>query len=222
MTDKPELNDQELIAGCVGGDRQMQAHFVRRYADDVYVAVQCTLKSRTAAFSRQEVEDLQNTVFLQLLERNCRKIGQFKGKNGCSLKSWVKIIATRIAVDHLRSRGTDALAHQHTSEISDVMANVCADGSNPLAHVESAEQNHILQRCLETLKPAETLVIKLHFYRGLTIREAAGLMRITESNAYVIKHRAVQRLREKLEKLEKRRRSDQKIVKKSRAAPSME
>ncbi len=73
MNIKTEPTDQELIAGCINGDKALKEFFVRKFSDAVYMTVNYTLKSKNATFSQLEAEDLQNTIFIKLFERNSKK-----------------------------------------------------------------------------------------------------------------------------------------------------
>ncbi len=202
MIQKSDPTDQELIVGCISGDKTIQAIFVDRYSNDLYMTVLYTLKNKQIPHSLQDVEDLHQNVFAALFEKKCKKIKQFKGTNGCSLRTWLKIIATRIVVDHLRSCNKDALSHQQPSEVFEVLNNASNTKDNPLTMMTREEKRHILNKCLASLKARDALVLKLHFFRGMTIRQAAQEIGITESNAYIIKRRAMDRLREMLDKYE--------------------
>ncbi len=193
-----ELSDQTLIAKCLAGDDEFLERFVKKFSDPVYLTVQYTLKSKNAAFSRSDVEDLHNTVFVKLLDKKCRKLRQFQGHNGCSLLSWVRLIAARTVIDFLRSKSRDAICCQQANVSIDTLSDLSADASNLFDLLEKSDQARILQDCMEKLKPRERLLLKLHAFRDLSIRQTARLMGITETNAYAIKHRAIKSLRERM------------------------
>ena len=99
----PLKEDRELLSKCVSGDRTASEMLVRRFSDLVYRAVQYTLMAKHVSFNRHDLEDLHNTVFLRLFEQGCKKLRQYQGKNGCSLASWIRMIAVRTVLDHLRT-----------------------------------------------------------------------------------------------------------------------
>jgi DNA-directed RNA polymerase specialized sigma24 family protein len=102
--------DRELVSQCLAGHRKAAEMLVRRFSDLVYRSVQYALIARHLPFSRHDLEDLHSTIFLRLFEHGCRKLRQYEGRNGCSLASWVRIVAVRAVLDHLREKGVDALS----------------------------------------------------------------------------------------------------------------
>jgi RNA polymerase sigma factor (sigma-70 family) len=52
---------------------------------------------------------------------------------------------------------------------------------------------------LKLLAPRDRLFIKLHCLKELPIGEVAGILGVTENNAYSIKHRALHRLKSALQ-----------------------
>ena len=90
--------DRELISGCVEQDRAALEELVIKFSDPVYRTIQYTCRARNISCSMQDVEDLHNSVFVSLFENRCKKLGQFKGKNGCSLYTWIRIITVRMVI----------------------------------------------------------------------------------------------------------------------------
>jgi len=96
--------DRRLLSKCLAGDRGAWEKFVTRFSGLVYISVRDTLSSRGTFFSREDFEDLHNTVFLHLFENNCRKLSQYQGRNGCSPASWLRVVTVRMALNYVRDR----------------------------------------------------------------------------------------------------------------------
>ena len=96
--------DRRLLEQCISGDGGAGEAFVRKFSDHVYRAIQYVLTLKHIRFSHHDLEDLHNTVFLKLFEGNCKKLQQYRGKNGCSLANWIKIVTTRIVLNHIRKK----------------------------------------------------------------------------------------------------------------------
>jgi RNA polymerase sigma-70 factor (ECF subfamily) len=187
-------DEKDLLIGCFSGDRRVQGDFVTRFSDLVYHTVLNTFKTKAARWHPQDVEDLHQTVFMRLLEKGCRRLRQYRGKNGCSLRSWVRMIAVRTVIDHLRSR-KDALAHAGTLDPAVFLDHLQADHLDPVHLLDRARQMDSINRGLQLLAPRDRLFIKLHCLKEMSIGEVAGILGVTENNAYSIKHRALQRLK---------------------------
>jgi RNA polymerase sigma factor (sigma-70 family) len=187
-------DEKDLLIGCCKGDQRAQEAFVHRFSNLVYNTVLNTLKAKNAVWQPQDVEDLHNSVLLRLLEDRCKRLRRFQGRNGCSLASWIRIIAVRTVIDHLR-RSKDALTHTTGQDSFELIRNLQADLAEPLQLMDHAQQVDSLHRGLRALLPRDRLFIKLHCLKGLSIPEVAGILSISENNAYSIKHRAIRRLK---------------------------
>jgi RNA polymerase sigma factor (sigma-70 family) len=189
------LTDQEILEGCIAGNRRALEAFVRRFSDFVYRSVQHALIVKDIFIERADLEELHNTVFVKLLEKRCRKLRQYKGKRGCSLLSWIRLITVRIVIDNLRKKNTDVLTRRGRIFSIDVLLEVEGETPEPWALMDKEAQTYILKEGIRNLVPRDQLLLKLHFMEERPIREVAGIMRISEENAHTLKHRVIKRLR---------------------------
>ena len=187
--------DRRLLSKCLAGDRGAWEKFVTRFSGLVYISVRDTLSSRGTFFSREDFEDLHNTVFLHLFENNCRKLSQYQGRNGCSPASWLRVVTVRMALNYVRDRGVHKALREDSQESFENLSDQDREVLGPLALMEKAERQQALQDAMEFLSPRDRLFMKLHFEDGLVIEEVAEALSISIQNAYTVKHRAVQRLR---------------------------
>lgn len=187
--------DRRLLDGCFSGDRKAAELLIRRFSGLVYRFVQQTLIVKSVSYSRQDLEDLHNTVFLQLFENACKRLRQFQGKNGCSLTSWIRIITVRIVLGHLRQKGLDALAWQKRKMSFEDLPEISGSDAGTWEKIESAEQALLLKNGVQSLGARDRLLVKLHFEQGLSMAEVAEAMNLSRENAYTIKHRAIKRVK---------------------------
>ncbi len=195
-----KLTDKELIKGCISGSREIRTLFVSKFSDPIFRTIQHYLKSRSVTHSQADIEDLHNSVFVSLLENRCKKLSQFRGDNGCSLNSWVCLIAVRTAIDSLRKRNRDVLSESIDLTILEEISGTITDQLNPETLVEKDEDRRRLLKVVSTLKPKEKLLIRLHCFKEFSVKETAKIMDITETNAFVIKHRAIKKLKAVMKK----------------------
>jgi len=194
MKHSPEENRQ-LLSRCFAGDRKAYEIFVRRFSDPVYRAVQYAFKVKFVSYGTSDLEDLHNTVFLGLFEDRCKKLRQYQGKNGCSLATWIRIVTVRTVLNHLRKKGMDSMGWQTKRIPLEDLPELKADGTEPWALMEKAEQERLLRDGIRNLPPRDRLFMKLHYNQGLPVEEVARAMELTMQNAYTVKHRAIQRLK---------------------------
>lgn len=185
---------KNILKGCISGDSKAQEAFVREFSDFVYRTIQYTFKTKNTLYNQSDVEDLHNTLFIKLLENRCRKLKQFKGKNGCSVQSWVRLITVRVVIDHLRKTGTQEKKTLPLDTVSEFQG----EGLEPIELVERKEQYQFIHNGLQELLPRDRLFLKLHFLEELSIRKVAEIMGLSESNAHSLKHRALKRLKNKM------------------------
>ena len=136
------------------------------------------------------VEDLHQDFFLRLCENDFRKLRQFKGDRGCSLASWLKVIASRLTIDFLRRQ--DSIP---ASLVDEPLA--CAD---PSADFINREEERLVADAIETLSPRDRLFVELCFHRGLPLNDIAGIFNVSIGAVYTQKSRILAKLREYLEK----------------------
>jgi RNA polymerase sigma-70 factor, ECF subfamily len=190
MNDK----DKELLAGCFKGEIRAREAFVIRFSNLVYTTIQQAFKAQQVPYIRQDLEDLHNTIFVRLLERHCRRLRQYKGKNGCSLPSWIRMISVRTVIDYLRCR-SDALSRTSKLDAIEDLKELADERTEQWTILDRAEKMRFIEKGMEVLLPRDQLFIRLHCFKGLSMKEIAGILKVSENNAYLIKHRAIKRLK---------------------------
>jgi RNA polymerase sigma factor (sigma-70 family) len=185
--------DRQLLTRCLDGDRRASEAFVKKFSGPVYRSVQHTLILKGVAFNKQDLEDLHNTVFLQLFENNLKKLRQYQGKNGCSLSSWIRLVAVRIVLNHFRKKGIDGILwKKKQNPLENCLEE---DDRDALDWMELAEQERLLENGLRNLSPRDRLFIRLHLEGEIPIQEVAKTMGLSIQNAYTVKTRTIQRLK---------------------------
>ncbi|MBI2363446.1 MAG: sigma-70 family RNA polymerase sigma factor [Deltaproteobacteria bacterium] len=187
MTEK----EKALLAGCVNGDKAAWDAFVVQYSALVYHTIRKTLTLHHASPQDDIVEDLHQNFFLSICENDFRKLRQFKGDRGCSLASWLRMIASRVTVDFLR------LKQPPTVEVPVALASDQPDPPNTLVDREEERQ---IAKALDGLSPRDRLFVDLHFYRGLPPEEVATILNVSVAAVYTLKSRLMDKLREVLKK----------------------
>lgn len=192
-TDK--IEEKQLIAACIAGKRDAAEALVRKFSNHVYATVQQTLRNRNVPFVREDCEDLHNIIFLKLFEKRSKKLKQFKGKNGCSLKTWLRVIVVRLVLNHLREKKIGGLGYQRKVMAYHNLPELYDERPSALHQIEQKDRFKQLQQALQEINTRDRLFFKLYIEKALSIQEVANIMRISVSNSYTIKHRVIQRLR---------------------------
>jgi RNA polymerase sigma factor (sigma-70 family) len=141
----------------------------------VYAYVASLLRDRAAA------EDVTALAF----ERAYRKRGRFSARRG-SPEAWLFAIARNAALDELRRLKRRAPL---VSEPPDVWS------PGPEEETERSFRREEVRAALAALDPRDRDLVALKFAGGLSNREIAGVLGISETNVGSRLHRAVEKLR---------------------------
>ncbi len=191
------MDDRQLLAGCLDGDVQAQERLVRQFTNLIYSTLYGTARTKNAHLSRLDMEDLHSTVFVQLLDRQCRKLRQYRGKDGCSLASWIRMITVRVMIDHLR-KSRDALAQPERILPLDLLPERSGAVPSAQTELEHHEQRHILETALEKLSARDQLMLRMHCIEGCSLKKMAALLNVSENTIHSVKHRAVERIKKEI------------------------
>lgn len=189
------MDDNDLITRIVDGDPIASEALVRRHSDMVYRIIQRVFIHKQAAFVPDDVADMHNSVFLALFENECRRLRQYKGKNGCRLSTWIGLVTVRLTLNHLRKLGLDALAWRW--RLGSLKDEPEFESGAMLAWdaMEKCQQCDLIAKLIEDLPRREQLVIRLHFSQDFSIPEIAQTMDIAAQTVHTIKYRALKRIR---------------------------
>lgn len=192
------LDEKTILAGCLAGRRTAQEALVRRFSNLVYASIQGVAKSKATELSAQDKDDLHSSVFVLLFENQCRKLRQFRGKNGCTLASWIRMITVRAVLDHLH-RGKDALARPEKVVCLDMICEPVQPGPSALSRLVADEQRRLMEESLQSLSVRDQLVIRMHCLENRPLSHVARVLRLSAANVHSVKHRAVGRLKKAID-----------------------
>ena len=194
MKRSPE-EDRQLLSRIFSGDKKATEIFVRQFSKLIYTSIQAAFLTRQITFNQQDLEDLHNAVFLQFFEQDCKKLRQYKRKNGCSLASWIKLVTIRIVLNHLRKKGLDAIGWKNKMISLDDLSELRGYNMNSWEIMERQEQESLLQNAINSLPPRDRLFAKLHLEKDLSIEKVAESLQLSMQNAYAVKHRIIKKLK---------------------------
>jgi len=187
MTEK----EKTLLAGCVKGDKAAWDAFVQQYSNLVYHTIRKTLVSYSNPPRDDDIEELFQEFFAALLKESCKNLSRFRGDRGCTLASWLVLLARRLTIDYLRRQPVP------TVELTETIASHEADAGEALIR---QEEENFLSRALEGLEPRDRLIINLFYQQSLSPEEIAGILKVSVGTFYTQKSRAVAKLRDSLKK----------------------
>jgi RNA polymerase sigma-70 factor (ECF subfamily) len=195
MTDQttPEVSDTDLVARAKAGELDAFEALTNRYAQRVYSLALRMLRQA------QDAEDVTQQTFLSALE----SLGGFRGD--ASFATWLLRIATHAALKVIRKRkGLDTVSLEEATEPTEGYDTIphpeyIADWrQSPEELVRKHETQSLLDDALGKLDEKHRLVFLLRDVEGLSVKETAGALGLSEANTKVRLLRARLQLREQL------------------------
>ena len=195
MTDQmtPDPSDDELVLRAKAGDVDAFESLAYRHEQRVYSLALRMLRQE------QDAEDVTQQTFLSALEH----LNGFRGE--ASFATWVMRIATHAALKLLRKQhglGTvplDAATDGADADETIPHPEYIADWrQSPAQLVERNETRRLLDEALAQLDDKHRLVFLLRDAEGLSVRETAAALGLSEANVKVRLLRARLQLRELL------------------------
>ncbi len=189
----PETCDRELVHRAKAGDLDAFEVLTNRYERRVYSLALRMLRQE------QDAEDVTQQTFLSVLEN----LGGFRGE--ASFSTWLLRIATHAALKIIRKRkGLDTIPLEEATEAADGLETVphpeyIADWRrSPEELVHRNEIRRLLDEALARLDEKHRLVFLLRDVEGLSVKETADVLGLSEANIKVRLLRARLQLRELL------------------------
>jgi RNA polymerase sigma-70 factor, ECF subfamily len=194
MSNEPiEISDQDLVRRAQAGQMEAFEALTIRYERRVYSLVLRMLRQE------QDAEDVTQQTFLSAMEN----LAGFRGD--ASFSTWLLRIATHAALKVIRKRqGLPTVPFEESMEGGETAADLrrpeyiaeWARSPRELAHQN--EVRRLLASALESLDEKHRLVFLLRDVEGLSVRETAESLGISEANTKVRLLRARLQLRELL------------------------
>jgi RNA polymerase sigma factor (sigma-70 family) len=173
------------------------AEFVERYQRLITSCVLKVLRRYGAVFSAEDLDDLVGDVWLTLLRDDMRKLRQYDAARGFRIASFIGLVATNVAIDHLRARQADALP------LDDLAEDYVAPGQPmPRDIVEDREQAELARVALNRLSRDERRFVVDVFHAERSPEELARTLGVTTNTVYSRKFKVREKLARIVARLE--------------------
>jgi len=192
-------DESKLLKGCLSQDKKSWDIFVKRYNRLISHAIVQTLNRYSFTPENHIVDDLFHTVFLSLIEDNCKKLRQFRWK--CKLSNWLHIIAVRVTIDYLRKQSEHLSLNGETDEEIPLKERVANGNPLPGEIIELKEEKRIFEQIKRSLTSRERLFVELCYRRELSADEIARILNTTANNIYQLKSTVREKMKKMVEKL---------------------
>jgi RNA polymerase sigma-70 factor (ECF subfamily) len=190
--DYSKLSEGDLLKKCLHGDRDAWDAFVIKFSKLIYHTLYQTFKAKNFSFDSQIIDDLYQDVFLVLYKNNFRKLKQFKGKNNCSLASWLRMIASRTAIDFMRSHKSLVSIEADGDDLIDTLSN---GRELPDKSIERLEWYQLLRGLIEGLSVKDRYLFELWINQEFPDKEIAQILNLSIDAVYMRKNRLKEKLK---------------------------
>ncbi len=151
MTTDKEL---KILESCIRRNRC--EGLVEQYWNLVCSTVRKTFRVKNAPIANDQVEDICQEVFFQLLDDDRRRLRRFTPAKEHSLARWIVVIATHTTLNFLRKHGYDSFMGQNGR--TEVDEDFRAQGD-----IERAILNKVtVDSALQVISHIDRIVIKLY------------------------------------------------------------
>jgi len=174
------IDEKQLIIESIAGNKQSFGCLYDKYYGQIYRY----LYYRTA--SEEQALDLSSEVFL----RAWSHLTDFGQQKKFQLRPWLYRIAHNLLVDHYRKEKSELILKEYKNE------NIKDD--DPLEQVEQRQKSIGLAMVLKKLDQITQAVIACRFINGMSHKDTAQALGISEGNVRIIQFRGLKKIKKML------------------------
>jgi len=186
-----DLDVAALVAGALRDDEEAARELVRRLYPFVLKMVRSHRPKRAAE------EDLCQMIFIKIFQN----LKQYSGT--VPLEHWVSRIAINTCLNQIAAeKARPELRHADLSEEQEAVVENLAHTSDEIGPDQQFAARDLVARLLDTLKPAERLVIDLQYLQEKSVEEIRAITGWSTALVKVRAFRARQKLKAQLARLQ--------------------
>jgi len=191
------MDDLEFVHRCVKGDTAVLDEFIFRYSRLVYNYIHSILALHGINQPAQDsINDLFQEIFLALIKDDFKKLKTYKGKNKCSLASWLRQVTINYTIDYLRKTKA-AISLEAENEDGASLKDLIADDSIlALEGIIQEEKSLHLEDCISRLNTDDKYFLELYLNQGISLEGLKEIFRIARGAVDMRKSRIIEKLRD--------------------------
>jgi RNA polymerase sigma-70 factor (ECF subfamily) len=190
------MSDLEFVQNCLKGNKQSWSEFISRYSPLIYNYIYSVLTVKGRMVSAEQVDDLFQDIFHMLINDNYKKLSTYKGKNGCSLASWLRQVTINFTIDYLRTAKSNISLDAEDAE-GFTLGDTLKDFSpGAVDFINDKERRKTLQECIRLLELDEQYFLELFLNQRLTLDEIKEYLKINRGAVDMRKSRIFTKLQD--------------------------
>lgn len=190
------MTELEFIHKCSQGDNLAWDNFIKKYSPLIYNYINSVLgQKKTKVFTRENINDVFQEIFISLTKDNFRKLKTFAAKNGCSLASWLRLVTINYCIDYLRKfKPTVSLDENIDNELT--IKDIVIDEAISIAsQLNKEDQINHLKQCIEELETNDQFFLEFHINRGINLEIMKRIFKVSRGAIDMRKSRIMARLK---------------------------
>jgi RNA polymerase sigma factor (sigma-70 family) len=189
------MDDLEFLQSCLRGEKQAWSDFILRYSRLIYNYIYSVLAIQGCRLSRCEVEDIFQEIFHSLIKDNYKKLSTYRGRNGCSLGSWLRQVTINFTIDYLRS--LKPVVSIYGQEEGGGLQDILSDSSPGAAQfLSNKEKRRTLERCIGSLNLEDQYFLELFLNQELGLDQIKDHLRLNRGAIDMRRSRILRKLRD--------------------------
>jgi RNA polymerase sigma-70 factor (ECF subfamily) len=184
------LDDLELLSRVLDGGDSAWTAFVNRYRALIVSCVMKVCRREGLRLTSDELMDVTGDVFLNLVANDCHRLRLYREDGGCSVSSWVGVIATSVARDYMRKVRRRPISLVTEQELDQI---VSPTPDSEVLLLDRERREFVGAACAE-MSPRDRQFIDLYFVEAMAPEDIAEKMQISVSTVYSKKAKLKARL----------------------------
>lgn len=192
------MDDREFVQSCAKGDKAAWDKFAEKYSRLVYYYIKATLRLKGKANLPPETSDeIFQDIFVLLSKDNFKKLLSYRGRNNCSLASWLRQVVVNYTLDQIHKARGSVLSLDQEDEEGHSLAELIPDTAPGAGSVFFAKDRLFhLEECIEGLGLEDKFFLEMHIYHQVKLEELKDLLKLTRGAIDMRKARIIERLRD--------------------------
>jgi len=179
-----DWTDRELLARMLERDGLAWREFDTRFGRLIFRCIHRVVARFRAGLGSEDVQEIHAQLMYELTARDMKKLRAFQPERGNKLGSWIGMLATNAAWDHLRR----ASRQPPSSEVQDA-TDLRSEGESPFEETVRREHVALVAETLAEFSDKDREFVVLYFMEGLTPEAVAEKMEISVKTVYSKKHK---------------------------------
>lgn len=184
------MDDLTLLRAAISGHNAAWNTFFHRFRG---LILSCAMKVAARSGFHLDSDDLMDVlgeVYLNMVANDFRRLRLYRVDGGCSVATWIGVIATSTAKDHLRK----SRRHRLDTAAEGELDRVAAPNSDPEDWMLDRQRRGFVDQALEKLSRRDRDFVELYFAEARSPDDIAEIMGVSVSTVYSKKAKIKARL----------------------------